>query len=92
MPVPPATSVSDHSNSAGVGGWWGALDSLSSAVMSLITSDLYLMADLLNILFEFELSESLGIHGRQRLEAFFKVTDPRPREVLQVTHCHTADE
>lgn len=77
---------------AGVGGWGGTLDSLSSAVMYLITSDLYLMVDLLNILFESELSESLGIHGRQRLEAIFKVTDPRPREVLQVAHCHTADE
>ena len=50
------------------------------------------MADLLNILFEFGLAEPLGIRERHRLEAIFKVMDPRPREALHVTHRHTADE
>ena len=62
--------------------WSGALDSVSKC----------LTADLLNILFEFGLAEPLGICGRQKLEAIFKVMDPRPREALHVAHHHTADE
>lgn len=49
-----------------------------------------LMADLLNILFEFGLAEPLGIRGRHRLEAIFKVMDPRS-EKRHVAHRHTAE-
>jgi len=66
--------------------------SVNAEVGTLDSSSKCLMADLLNILFEFGLAEPLGIRERHRLEAIFKVMDPRPREALHVAHRHTADE
>ena len=66
--------------------------SVNAGVGTLDSSSKSLMADLLNILFEFGLAEPLGIRERHRLEAIFKVMDPRPREALHVAHRHTADE